>query len=159
MKWRDFLAEWGLTSLKLKLGFVESEFKLCDPDRAAAWDMYVELLTRVTTQHLAPEDGDEKAALDSVYALFPLTRDILKRHGSGAGEFAKLAIPVLNQIIRPFTAKWHRLSLSDAFKSANRGREFRDELAALQTKLRRYTQALAAMAAVEDLTTLEGADE
>jgi hypothetical protein len=49
--------------------------------------------------------------------IFPLTREILRKHGSGAGEFAKLAIPVLNQIIRPFTAKWHRRSLADAFKN------------------------------------------
>ena len=34
------------------------------------------------------------------------------------GEFAKLTIPVLNQIIRPFTAKWHRLSLAGAFEDA-----------------------------------------
>jgi hypothetical protein len=30
--------------------------------------------------------------------VIPLTREILCKHGSGAGEFAKLAIPVLNQI-------------------------------------------------------------
>jgi hypothetical protein len=74
------------------------------------------LLTRVTTQYLAPEDGDELEAIESVYAIFPLTREILRRHGSGAGEFAKLAIPVLNQIIRPFAAKWHRRALAGDFE-------------------------------------------
>jgi hypothetical protein len=113
------------------------------------------LLTRVTTQDLVPEDGDERTALDSVYDVFLLTREILRRHGSGCGEFAKLAIPVLNQIIRPFTAKWHRLSRADAFVDPERCREFRDELSALQPLLRDYTRALSAMAAVEDLTMLE----
>jgi hypothetical protein len=61
----------------------------------------------------------EKTALESVHA-FPLTREILRRHGSGYGEFAKLTIPVLNQIIRPFTAKWHRLSLAKAFGDSER---------------------------------------
>jgi hypothetical protein len=61
----------------------------------------------------------EKIALESVHA-FPLTREILRRHGSGCGEFAKLTIPVLNQIIRPFTAKWHRLSLAKAFGDSER---------------------------------------
>jgi hypothetical protein len=70
-------------------------------------------------------------------------------------ESAKLAIPVLNQIIRPFTAKWHRLSLAGAFQDAARCGEFRAELAALQRRLRDYTRALAAMAEVEDLTSLE----
>lgn len=155
MKRRDFFEQWGLSSLKINLGFLEGEFSPNDPDRAAAWDLYVELLTRITTQYLPPEDGDEATALQSVHALFPLTRDILRQHGSGCGEFAKLAIPVLNQIIRPFTAKWHRLSLNNAFEQPKRCQQFRKELAALQISLRCYTQALAAMADVEDLTELE----
>ena len=157
MKRRDFLEQWGLSGLKINLGFLEDEFDPRDPDRNAAWELYIELLTRVTTQNLAPEDGDEKTALDSVYAIFPLTREILRRNGSGGGEFAKLAIPVLNQIIRPFTARWHRLSLTGAFQSEDRCKEFRVELAALQPLLRDYTRALAAMAQVEDLTALEEA--
>lgn len=155
MKRRDFLEKWGLASLKINLGFLESEFKPGDPDRAAAWELYVELLTRITTQTLAPEDGDEKSALDSIHAIFPLTREILRRHGSGCGEFAKLAIPVLNQIIRPFTAKWHHLALTGAFNDPSRCSEFRAELATLQPLLRDYTRALSAMAEVEDLTNLE----
>jgi hypothetical protein len=158
MKRRDFLERWGLSCLKINLGFLEGEFEPRDADRAAAWELYVELLTRVTTQYLTPEDGDEKTALDSVHAIFPLTREILRRHGSGCGEFAKLAIPVLNQIIRPFTAKWHRLSLAGVFKDPEWCREFRTELSALQPRLRDYTRALAAMAQVEDLTVLEEAD-
>jgi hypothetical protein len=155
MKRRDFLEQWGLSSLKLKLPFLEGEFKPQDPDRAAAWELYVELLSRVTTQRLLPQDGDEKAALDSVFALFPLTRDILKRHGAGCTEFAKIAIPVLNQVIRPFTARWHRQSLQVAFEDASRCAAFRHDLAQLQPQLRAYTQALASLAQVEDLTELE----
>jgi hypothetical protein len=116
------------------------------------------LLTRITTQYLAPEEGDEQTALDSAHAIFPLTRDILRKHGSGAGEFAKLAIPVLNQVVRPFTAKWHRQSLAKAFDDPARGRQFRAELADLQRALRSYTRALGEMAHVEDLTALEQTD-
>lgn len=155
MKRRDFLEQWGISGLKLSLPFIDAEFSPRDPDRAAAWELYVELLTRITTQPLPVEHGDEKAALDSVHALFPLTRDILKRHGSGAGEFAKLAIPVLNQIVRPFTAKWHRATLAGAFQDAARRAEFRAELTTLQATLRNYSRALASLAGVEDLTTLE----
>lgn len=155
MKRRDFLERWGLSGLKLNLHFLEAEFTPHDPDRAAAWELYIELLTRVSTQTLLPEDGDEKTALDSIHALFPLTQDILKRHGSGAGEFAKLAIPVLNQVIRPFTARWHRISIVGAFPDAKQRKSFREELASLQVDLRNYTKALADLAQVEDLTTLE----
>src|SRR5579872_5340542 len=154
MKRRDFLEQWGLSNLKIKLGFLEGEFAPRDADRAAAWELYIELLTRVTTQCLAFDDGDEKVALDSVYAIFPLTREILRRQGSGCGEFAKLAIPVLNQIIRPFTSKWHRLLLQGVFQDRSGVKEFRSELRVLQLRLRDY----AAMAEVEDLTNLEMLD-
>jgi hypothetical protein len=155
MKRREFLEKWGLSGLKINLGFLEAEVTPGDADRAAAWELYVELLTRVTTQYLAPEDGEEVTTLESLQAIFPLTREILRRHGSGCGEFAKLAIPVLNQIIRPFTAKWYRLSLSGALEGLARCQEFRTELSALQPRLRGYTRALAEMAEVEDLTELE----
>lgn len=152
---RDFLERWGLSELRLNVGFLTADFTPKDSDREAAWELYVELLTRVSTQSLAPENGDEVAALSSVHQLFPLTREILRKHGSSAGEFAKLAIPVLNQILRPFTARWHRLSLANAFDDPAQCEIFRTELVTLQVTLRAYSQALAAMADVEDLTTLE----
>jgi hypothetical protein len=48
-----------------------------------------------------------------VYRLFGLTREILKAPGGRhAREFAKIAVVVLNQKVRPFTARWHRLALA-----------------------------------------------
>lgn len=155
MKRRDFLEKWGLSKLKINLKFLEGEFTPQPHDREAAWDLYVELLTRVSTQNLLPDEGDEKTALDSVYAIFPLTRDILRRRGSGCGEFTKLAIPILNQVLRPFTSRWHRAFLDDDFKNPARCQDFRSELEDLQVLLRGYTQALSEMAEVEDLTELE----
>jgi hypothetical protein len=155
MKRHAFLEQWGLASLKIKLGFLEGEFAPHDADRAATWELYVELLTRITTQHLLPDEGDEIAALNSVYQIFPLTREILRRQGSGCGEFAKLAIPILNQVVRPFTARWEHLTQPDAFLEAGQRLAFRAELTVLRSLLRHNTRALAAMADVEDLTDLE----
>lgn len=155
MKWRDWLAEWGLSSLKIKLPFLDAEWKPADGDRLAAWDLYVELLTRITTQPLANGDGVEKTALDSVFAMFALTRTTLKTHGPSAQQFAKLAIVVLNQVIRPFTARWHRLSVDGAFDEPAQCQQFRNELREVQAQLVVYTRALAALADVEDLTKLE----
>ncbi|HAT50574.1 MAG: hypothetical protein HQL07_10635 [Nitrospirae bacterium] len=159
MKYRDLLANWGPEKLKLSLGFLDVEFKAKDEDRNAAWDLYVELLTRTTTQHLSPAHGDEKTALDSIYALFGITRTILKSNGPGCVQFSKIAIVVLNQIIRPFTEKWHKNSLSGAFEHADQCLEFRAELKELQTDLRKYTAILAKIANVEDLTDIEGDDK
>lgn len=155
MRWKEWLQKWSVVYLKLNTGFAELEFAPKETDRDAAWEMYVELLTRITTQKLLPQHGDEQTALNSVYSLFAITRETLKRQGRHSGEFAKLAIIVLNQVIRPFTAKWHKLSLAGAFADEAKCSEFRDELAALQQKLQTYTRMLADMAGVEDLTALD----
>ncbi len=155
MKWSKWLDNWDMTSLKISAGFLDMEWKPQDEDKAAAWALYIELLTRITTQPLPDEDGDEKAALASVYALFPLTRDIIKTNGRHCFEFTKLAIVVLNQVVRPFTAKWHKQALAGAFDNSVDCLAFRGELIVLQGKLRNYTKMLADMAGVEDLTALE----
>ena len=155
MKWKQWLDKWNMTGLKISLSFLEMEFSPQDEDKQAAWEMYIELLTRITTQPLAIRDGDEQTALDSIYSLFDTTREIIRRNGRNCIEFTKIAIIILNQIIRPFTAKWHKRSLEKCFDNSIKCAEFRCELLALQEKLQVYTAMLAEMANVEDLTTLE----
>jgi len=149
-----------MSGLKINIGILEMDWNPQMQDRQAAWELYVELLTRVTTQYLHPEQGDEAAALKSVHELFALTREILKRHGSECQEFAKLAIVVLNQVIRPFTARWHKLSLAKAFEDTEKCLKFRADLELLQGRLRVYTRMLGDMAGVEArLAELEFEDE
>lgn len=155
MKWSKWLEKWDMTSLKIKMPFLNMEFKPHDADKSAAWELYVELLTRITTQPIMVKNGDEQSALDSVYSLFPNTRQVLKNNGRDCKEFTKLAVVVLNQVVRPFTAKWHRLSLQGAFGDARKRAEFRRELRVLQSVLIKYVKMLADMAGVEDLTELE----
>jgi len=158
MKWRKWLENWDMTSLKINLKFLEMEWQPKEPDKSAAWELYIEMLTRIATQRLQPKHGDENTALDSIHSLFPLTREIIKRHGRDCTEFTKIAIVILNQIVRPFTAKWHKLSLQDAFNSNKQRLSFRKELEKLQIDLCKYTRMLADMAEVEDLTNLENTD-
>jgi hypothetical protein len=155
MKLSKWLENWDMTQLKIKAPFLEAEWKPQEKDKDAAWELYIELLTRITTQRLEPPEGDEKTALDSVYAIFAITRSIIKNNGRDCQEFTKIAIVVLNQVIRPFTAKWHRLSLQGAFTEVDKCRLFRSELLGLQNVLRNYSKMLADMAGVEDLTELE----
>ncbi len=158
MKWKEWLDQWNMTGLSINAGFLNMEWKPGDRDRDAAWELYIELLTRLTTRYLQPDHGKEKTALDSIHALFGLTQETLKRHGRHAEEFAKIAIVVLNQVVRPFTAKWHREALAGCFDDAARCGAFRDELTQLQKQLRQYTRMLADIAGVEDLTSLQTAD-
>lgn len=155
MKIKDLFEKWNLTGLKVKTPILDLDWKPSDPDKEAAWDLYVELLTRITTQPLPDEDGVEQTALDSIYALFSITRETLKDHGRSCIQFAKIAIVVLNQVVRPFTAKWHRKSQNGAFASPDDCQQFRQELQVLQTQLRNYTRLLAELAGVEDLTEIE----
>lgn len=155
MKWGKWLENWDMTSLKVKVPFLEMEWNPQDEDKAAAWELYIELLTRITTQKLDNNHGDEKTALTSIFSIFSITRDVMKNNGSHCIEFTKIAIIVLNQIVRPFTAKWHGLSVSGAFEDPAKCEEFRQELVELQRILRLYTKMLADMAGVEDLTELE----
>ena len=155
MKLQKWLENWDLAKLKISVGFLETEWQPQEKDREAAWELYVEMLTRVVTQPLVPDHGDEKSALDSVFKLFEITREILRRNGRGCVQFTKIAVIVLNQVVRPFTAKWHRLTLEGTLSSPDKREEFRKDLAALQTVLQKYTQALADIAQVEDLTKLE----
>ena len=157
MKWKKWLENWDMTSLKIKTPFLDMEWNPQEADKNAAWDMYIELLTRITTQPLADKHGDEKTALDSIYSLFPITRQIIKDNGRDCIEFTKIAIIILNQKIRPFTAKWHKLSLDDAFEDKEQCKIFRQELKDLQHILSIYSAMLADMADVEDLTKLEEA--
>lgn len=155
MNWFKWLEKWDMTSLKISTPFLQMEWNPKEADKDAAWELYIELLTRTTTQPLNIEYGDEKTALNSVYSIFGLTRSIIKSHKRDCIEFTKLAIVVLNQVIRPFTAKWHKLSLQGAFEDQEKCKQFRIELADLQEKLCKYAKMLADMAGVEDLSKLE----
>ena len=155
MNLKALFKKYNLDTIKINLKIAEAEIHLSTADEDAAWELYIEMLTRIVTQPLPSEAGDEKTALDSVYSLFPTTRKILRLHGRKTIHFSKVAIPVLNQIVRPFTAKWHKESLSGSFNDAGKQEEFRGELATLQDKLRNYNRMLAGISGVEDLTDLE----
>ncbi len=155
MKLDDWFGRFNLDKIKLNLAVVRFEISFEPADKDAAWELYIEMLTRIVTQPLPCNTSDDKTALDSVYSLFPITREILRRRGRSTVKFSMVAVPVLNQIVRPFTAKWHRESLVGAFEDEDTCREFRQELASLQEELRKYNRMLAEIAGVEDLTDLE----
>ena len=158
MKWSKWLENWDMTGLKINAQFLEMEWAPQTADKDAAWELYIEMITRVATQTLEQEYGDEKTALESIFKLFSLTRETIKNHGRDCIEFTKIAIIVLNQVARPFTAKWHKLSLDGAFKNEGQRKLFREELQILQEQLKKYTKMLADMSGVEDLTELEKAN-
>jgi hypothetical protein len=113
-------------------------------DKDASWELYVELNTKMTTQSINQSYfgdlvvGDNKSTLDSIYSIFPETRDILKRYGHQGKQFANLAFKMLNVVIRPFTTKWHTSNLYS--------NDFQEELKMLQSDLIPYVDKFLEMA-------------
>jgi len=155
MKLSKWFENWDLTGLKIKTPILEMDWAPQEADKDAAWDMYIELLTRITTQALPNDNGIEQTALESIYTIFGITREIIKTHGRDCEGFARIAIVILNQIIRPFTARWHKLSTEGAFDNKETCVLFRSELSELQAKLTNYCKMLAEISGVEDLTKME----
>ena len=155
MKIQDLFENWGIKDLKLSVGFLEMNWEPQPDEQQAAWELYIELLTRISTQPLPDVDGDEATALASIFGLFEVTRKLLKERGRKAQTFSKVTIVVLNQKIRPFTAKWHTLSLDDGFKDQATCEKFRVELKEIQEVLSGYAGVLAQIANVEDFQNYE----
>lgn len=156
MKIQELYENWGITSMKLNfLGIAEMEFSPKPEDLEVSWELYVELITRITTQPLDDNFGVEQASLNSIYELFNITRTILKEKGRKCIEFSKISIIMLNSIIRPFTTKWHKLSMENAFADKNKCEEFRRELYDIQKKLTLISLMLAKIAQIEDINNIQ----
>lgn len=112
-------------------------------NQKAAWQLYIEISTRISTITLDSK-GDEREALTSIYKLFEATRTTLKEFGPSSIEVARVAISVLNKVIRPFTTKWHNSLCVDKYG------DFREELAILSNYLKNYKKTLADIANVDD---------
>lgn len=83
-----------------------------DESRNVARHLFVETVTRVSTQPLKDDEGVTREALTSLYSLFSITRDTLKSSrpsapATGGLTVEHLAITMLNQELRPFLSKWH----------------------------------------------------
>lgn len=118
---------------------IGGEWEPEDAEQRAAWEFYVELVTRVSVAPLRKDDGSAREALTSMYVLFEMVRDILKRYGPDVAppgarnevSFGILAVTVLNRAVRPVLSRWHpRLAAWESSAPAGRsGRRAREHLA------------------------------
>jgi len=141
-----------------KIGFKMDSCTICTPffevtisqnedNKTASWQLYVELITRVATQPLLEDRGDEESALESIYKLFNTTRDIIKQYGRKAETFSMLSLCLLNMILRPFTSKWHKIFKSGPVNKKNKN-VFREELCELQIIINKFSGVLLQMSRV-----------
>lgn len=155
-----------LKSYKFTVPFVgELEWEPDPSQRTAAWELYVELVTRVAVQSLDLDEGSIREALNSLFGLFSTTRDVLRRAGPSVGAARNtvggVAILVLNSGIRPFLSKWHpALQAHEVLRPTGASPKewerawsdeaaLRGELEELRGRLHEYAKCLARMAGVD----------
>lgn len=156
------------------VGEISGTWEPVDAEREAAWELYVELATRVSVVELGEDEGLLREALSSLYTVFGTTREILRRYGpavaprvpAGHVTFGVLAVNVLNLSIRPLLSRWHPLLTAyEAQRSAQvdpvaherrwvRAAELRAEIESVRKVLLSLAQALNDVAGVGDLITV-----
>lgn len=167
-KLKQFQVSLGLP---FNLGSIAGTWEPDDQERRAAWELYVELITRISVEELQEEEGFLSEALSSLYTLFDTTRDILRRYGpevatpKGASDlsFGQIAVTVLNLGLRPLLARWHpelaayearrppEVSLLEHERNWDRRDALRGDLNDLRGTLRAYAEQLAQVAGVPSL--------
>ena len=132
-----------------------------NPNSPPARKLHVELTTRITSQTLHYRSGSEETAAGSVHSLFATTRKLLDDHADAAA-FERVALALLNQVLRPYTARWHGWMTADVrdlnsagkpelkFRDERVRRMFRAELGELQDRLQPYLGMLEALTSASD---------
>ena len=149
--------------LPFNLGSLELEND--EAQMRAAWSLYVELSTRISTVPLDEGTGILREALTSLYNIFNITRQILRDAGpdiaQGANSLGAIAIEVLNIGLRPFLVKWHPMMKDYEEKKPvelttvqhehnwEHAVQFRQELEEVRQQMVIYVEALAKIAGIE----------
>jgi hypothetical protein len=157
----------SLTEIRLTVPQLsELVFVVNNDAKQTAWQLFIQVSTRVSTQPLVQEEGFLREALDSLYELFGQIRDLLMKGQPTRAAQGKtveyLALTMLNQELRPFLSKWHpRLT---RFEQSGNGQEatwpqnseFRGELESMRKRLLEFSLAFARLAGADDPQGLLG---
>jgi len=120
-------------SINLPFGLGGANIEINENQEKAAWALYVELATRISSEELKPGMGSAREALNSLYSLFETTRSVLRDAGPGAAKgpdsVGPIAIQILNKGLRPFMVKWHTsLSNFEAEQTKEQRSQFGGEI-------------------------------
>jgi hypothetical protein len=119
---------WGLLVAADKAASENSHLSNIGVKRAkAGWRIFVEVVSRISTQPLASEAGLLYEALESLHILIGLIREELKSMpptpsaSPGDDTVEYIALRLLNLHLRPFLANWH--PRVDEWRKRNRTEE------------------------------------
>lgn len=156
--------------IDLKIFSLKGTWEPSDVERKAAWELYVELITRVSTVPL--QQGILRESLTSFYSLFGTSREILRKYGPDVAEpkpdgqynLGFLTVALLNFALRPILSYWHpELSAWEATRSPDtsavdherawpREPELRTQLEETRLVTMQYAAILGVACGVPDLT-------
>ncbi len=158
-------SELTLDSVQLSVAGQSLAFRV-DVERRAAWDLYIELATRVTARPMNPTHGLMRDALTSLHAIFAIVRATLKQAGPavarGPLSLGGFSLRLLNDELAPFLAEWHaKLTDWEHHRPPGIGPVQHEhawpELLAMRSQLEQRRQAVVGY--VEALAILAGLDE
>jgi hypothetical protein len=145
-----------------------------ESERMAAYDIQIELVTRIGVQELAPGTGSLREALTSLKSLIDFARGTLHTYnialerGTDGPTVQNLAYRLINDTIRPFTSTWHpRLAAYEARCPAGtapldheaawpEAEAMRAELAAMREPLLRIAERLGSISGADFGLTATG---
>ena len=148
------------------IGGISGTWEPDESEVGAAWELYVEMVTRTPLGGFSFRDGSLREALNSIYSLFDTTRGILRSSGPKVARpkserglsFGYLAVSMLNRVLRPFLTKWHpelhswERNYPHLDENAWEGRsDFLNELNEMSVQLRQYADLFAKVADVPEL--------
>jgi hypothetical protein len=156
--------------LDLKVFSIGGTWEPNGAERRAAWELYVELITRISVAPL--RGGIAREALSSLYALFGASREVLRRYGPDVAEPKRdgvynlgfLTVAMLNFAVRPLLSYWHpELQAWEATRDAavsvkahedawGRIGDLRAELERTRVVLAEWAATLAAACGIPDLS-------
>ncbi|WP_331375612.1 patatin-like phospholipase domain-containing protein [Sinorhizobium chiapasense] len=138
LPWRTALSRWEGQNLLFDDHFFEAYgdrvWDVKTSELGAAHALHIELVSRVATHPLGYNEGSEERALESVFSLFAVARE-LTRSAPEAPTFETIVWHVLNTFVRPFTAKWHVRAKTGELRALDSSDIFRAELVDLQRRL------------------------
>jgi transcriptional regulator with XRE-family HTH domain len=167
-------SETTRSTVSTECSFLHSIQGMWEPneeEKQAAWEIYVELVTRIPIAVLAQDEGILREALSSLYSLFHIARTILRQyspatahsHTDNTQSFSYVVVSMLHTTVRPFLAKWHPLlkayeetrpesvGVTQYEQQWERYTELRQEIFKVRRGLIAYAQIFAQIAEVPSL--------
>lgn len=157
-----YMRSVSLTEIKVNVPQLSQlTFVVNNDAKKTAWELFVEVSTRVSTQPLGNEEGFLREALTSLYSLFGRARDLLAQSQpttkvTGGKTVEYLALTMLNKELRPFLSKWHPLltrfeqSKEQDETTWEHNAAFRAELEELRGRLVEFALSFARLAGVPE---------